>query len=409
MIAGIVTKLTTRAVESALVTGKDHVVWDSDLTGFGLKITKSGSKIYVVQYRMGGGKTPTKRFTIGKHGSPWTAATARVEAMRVLHVVHGGEDPRAIEKERERDQIELRFDRYAQRFLDVYARRAWRPTTLKSHESNIRRWLIPVLTSKPLPLITRRHITEIFDRLPYESPALPRNLFALLRRMFNWAVERGDIDSSPMQGMRVPAPPRSRDRVLSDNELLTIAAYADEAGPVWGPFFRFLILTGQRRTEVAGMRWEELDQEQRLWVLPPERVKNARRHVVPLNRIAMGELNGLSGKDRWPQSGFVFTHTGKVAVSGFSKTKRRLDEAIERYQPGRVKAWRPHDLRRTVATNMQKLGVRFEVTEAILNHVSTTQAGVAGVYMRHDWADEKRDALERWADWLGERVGEFDR
>lgn len=401
-------KLTTRSVESAPVGASDTVYRDTDLKGFGLKVTKRGSRIYVVQYRMGGRETPTKTFTIGKHGSPWTAATARAEATRVLHLVHAGEDPRAIEKERERDHIELRFDRYAERFLNLYARRQWRATTLKSHESNIRRWLIPVLTSKPLPMITRRHITEIFDRLPYESPALPRNLFALLRRMFNWAVERGDLDRSPMQGMRVPAPPRSRDRVLSDNELLIIAAYADEAGPVWGPFFRFLILTGQRRTEVAGLRWEELDQDQRLWVLPPERVKNARRHAVPLNRIAMGELNALAGQERWPQSGLVFTHTGKVAVSGFSKTKRRLDDAIELKQPGRVKAWRPHDIRRTVATNMQKLGVRFEVTEAILNHVSTTQAGVAGVYMRHDWADEKREALERWADWLGERVGEFD-
>ncbi|ALJ13770.1 integrase arm-type DNA-binding domain-containing protein [Sphingopyxis macrogoltabida] len=153
-------KLTTRSVESALPASKDRFEWDTELAGFGLKITKAGSKIYVVQYRMGGMRTPTKRFTIGKHGSPWTAATARVEAMRVLHIVHGGEDPRAIEKEREREQIELRFDRYAQRFLDLYARREWRPQTYKSHESNIRRWLIPVLTSKPLPIITRRHITE---------------------------------------------------------------------------------------------------------------------------------------------------------------------------------------------------------------------------------------------------------
>ncbi|WP_082395646.1 site-specific integrase [Sphingopyxis macrogoltabida] len=226
--------------------------------------------------------------------------------------------------------------------------------------------------------------------------------------MFNWAVERGDLDNSPMQGMRVPAPPKSRDRVLSDNELLIIAAYADHAGPVWGPFFRLLILTGQRRTEVAGMRWEELDQDQHRWLLPPERVKNGRSHIVPLNRIAMGELAALAGTDQWPRSGFVFTHSGNAAVSGFSKAKRRLDGAIDRSQPGRVQAWRPHDLRRTVATNMQKLGVRFEVTEAILNHVSTTQAGVAGVYMRHDWADEKREALERWADWLAERVDEFE-
>jgi len=401
-------KLTNRTVLAIGSSNKVQVYWDIDIRGFGLKVTPAGSKVYVVQYRMGGRGARTQRYTIGRHGSPWDAATARSEAKRILQLVGSGIDPRRAEKERQRKVIDLRSDAYIESFIEIYMRRNWKERTIRSHESNFRRWVMPHLGSIPLSDVTRRDLTSIFDQLPPDSPALPRNLFNLIRRLFNWAVERGDIEVSPMRGMRAPIAAPSRQRVLSDNEIIVIAACAEEVGPGWGPFFRTLILTGQRRTEVAEMTWDEVDRSLRIWSLPLERIKNGRSHNVPLSDLVVGELDAIANGDAWPREGYVFTHTGESAISGFSKAKKRLNtiaESMNLNDP--VMPWRLHDLRRTLATNMQKLGIRFEVIEAILNHVSITQAGVAGVYMRHDWADEKREALEAWSDWLKQKVLEY--
>ena len=118
--------------------------------------------------------------------------------------------------------------------------------------------------------------------------------------------------------------------------------------------------------------------------------------TIPLSEIVVSELDGLAGGERWPRSGFVFTTTGRTAVSGFSKVKRRLDEIVSKGMKLEVPPWRLHDLRRTFATNMQRLGVRFEVTEALLNHTSGARSGIAGVYQRHDWGPEKKEAIRLW-------------
>jgi integrase len=136
-----------------------------------------------------------------------------------------------------------------------------------------------------------------------------------------------------------------------------------------------------------------------MWHLPAERAKNGFAFDLPLSSLAVQELAAMKGKgDKWPRKGLLFSTTGKTPVSGFSKAKARLDAEIAKLNDEEPLApWRLHDLRRTLATGMQRLGVRFEVTEAILNHVSGAKSGVAGVYQRHDWADEKRTAIEAWA------------
>ncbi|WP_245832844.1 site-specific integrase [Sphingomonas mucosissima] len=228
------------------------------------------------------------------------------------------------------------------------------------------------------------------------SPALPRNLYALLRKLFAWAVERGDIDRSPFEQMRSPKAVASRDRVLNDAELALIAVFAGELNAPFDAYARLLIVTGQRRDEVSGMRWEELSQEAATWTIPGSRTKNGQVHVVPLGSIAQIELNSLATKGKWPSSGLVFTTTGTTPISGYSKAKRQLDDSIAQAAGRRLAAWRFHDLRRTFATNMQRLGVRFEVTEALLNHVGGAKSGIAAVYQRHDWAPEKIEAINLW-------------
>jgi integrase len=149
-------------------------------------------------------------------------------------------------------------------------------------------------------------------------------------------------------------------------------------------------MTGQRREEVNGMTWAELDRG--------ERAKNGEPHTIPLNDLAVAELDRIAGGDRWPRRGRVFATSTGAGFTGYAKGKKKLDKLIAGDEDGPLPPWRLHDLRRTLATGFQRLSVRFEVTEAVLNHMSGSRAGVAGIYQRHDWKDEKREALKIWND-----------
>jgi integrase len=387
---------------------EDHL-WDRKLSGFGVKVTGSGAKSYFVQYRIGGRGASTNRCTIGTHGAPWTPSDARTEADRILTLVKKGIDPQESKKAKKRQAVDLAFDKYAKHFLDQYGERAWGGKTLadnKRYLTSPSSAAVTVLGKKPMPDIKRSDIASVFDQVPAKQPGYARNLYSALRRLFTWAVERGDIDRSPFEGFKGPAPVAGRDRVLNDDELRLVWLATAELGYPFGPLYRFLIATGQRREEVASLDWRELNRELRQWALPAARSKNNQAHIVPLNEIAVAELDGVAGGEDWPARGLVFTTTGKTGVSGYSKAKSRLDAAMldlsardagEGVETPEIAPWRIHDLRRTFATGMQRLGIRFEVTEAVLNHVSGARSGVAGIYQRHDWRDEKRAALEAWA------------
>ena len=200
-----------------------------------------------------------------------------------------------------------------------------------------------------------------------------------------------------MENMEPPPPVPLRDRVLSDEELATLWRSLTHVGDLFAPFFKLLILTAQRRNEVAQMDWSELRRTECDWVLPAVRTKNGKAQHVPLSSPAIAVLGEIAGSSDWPRRGLVFSTTGNTPISGFSKAKRRLDQEMAEHLSDRFSPWRTHDIRRTVATGLQRLGVRFEVTEAVLNHVSGSRSGISGVYQRYDWALEKRAALEDWA------------
>lgn len=400
-------KLTKRTVDTLVSAGKEQLWWDSELRGFGVKVTAKGSKIFVVQYRMGGRGAPTRRYTIGKM-DPWDVPTARNEAERLLRLVSAGKDPQQMERDRQRDEIDLAFPKYAEQFLATYGVRNWRPRTFQSRAADIRRWVIPVLKGKSLPSITRRDIARIFDGLPLVSPALPRNVFAVTRKLFTWALQRGDIDRSPCEGMKSPPAVASRSRVLDDSELMLVAAAAFHLNEPFRSFVHMLLITGQRRDEVASMTWDELDQQDKEWQIPGRRTKNGKDHVIPLGELAVRGLDSIAKGRNWPPEGLVFSTTGKTPISGFSRMKKTLDRRIAQLAaPRAVPEWRLHDLRRTMATNLQRLGVRFEVTEALLNHVGQARSGVAGVYQRYEWHDEKRQAIHQWDSKIQDMVERF--
>ena len=186
----------------------------------------------------------------------------------------------------------------------------------------------------------------------------------------------------------------SRDRVLSDDEIRAAWAAFDDTGLPVGPLAQLLLLTGQRLSQVAEAQWSEIDLEAKTWKIPKERTKNGRAHEVPLSDAAVEFIRALPRIEG--RAGYVFTATGAQPVSNL----KRLREALRRAASERDVAPTLHDLRRTVATNLQKLGVRLEVTEAVLNHVSGSRKGIVGVYQRHEYAEEKRAALEAWANEL---------
>lgn len=416
-------KITKRSVDAMATTEKTEFLWDDELSGFGLRVTSNGAKSYVFQYRMGGREAVKKRYTIGKHGSPWTPDLARAEAKRLALMVGQGIDPAGADKERRRQAVDLAFAPYVDLFVDGYLKSHWKDW--QQGKSLLDREAVPVLQRTPLPLIKRSDVVAVLDRLS-DRPAVAKLMHATLRKLLKWAVSRGDIERSPIEEMDAPTGPAARDRVLDDGELATIWRASAGLGYPFGPMYRLLIATGQRREEIAGLDWRELDRDAATWTLPAARAKNGKAHLVPLNALALAEIDSLSAlvscaandsseEVTWPKRGLVFTTTGKTSVSGHSRGKTRLDRDIarllaseaerdgEEYHP--MPDWRIHDFRRTAATGFQRLGVRFEVTEAVLNHVSGARSGVAGVYQRHDWKEEKRTALDAWGRHVASLLG----
>jgi integrase len=211
---------------------------------------------------------------------------------------------------------------------------------------------------------------------------------AALSKFFNWLASRDVIMASPCAGVARPSKEEPRDRILTDNELKAVWAATSELGYPAMPFVHMLILTGQRRGEVAGMRWDEIEGD--TWTLPPERTKNGQKHTVPLSRQA---LDIIEATPRIVGSDFVFPGARGGRLAGFSHIKGYVDARAKLKDQ-----WAIHDLRRTVASSMAKIGIALPVVERLLNHTGGSFAGIAGIYQRHDFAAEKREALQRWAD-----------
>lgn len=421
------TSISKRTVDAAKSGAKDSFLWDDDVAGFGLKVTPSGGKIYIYQYRIArpgeAERTTMKRLTIGKHGS-LTPDQARKRAKELAALVQQGTDPRQLEldtlaaaddakrkaEEQMRRDTDLAFENVVGQWLAEYEV-GRRPRSYEQAKLVFNKHLLPHLRGKPLPSITRPAMQAIIDRIPAQQQALRRTVYAYASIFFGWALQHGDITENPLANMAKPKAVKPRDRVLSDDEVKSIwQATAALKSPL-GAFYRVLLLTGQRREEVAGMSWDELDRSTATWTIPAGRTKNGVASIVPLSPLAIAEIDALSliaqikaearepDAQCWPKAGPVMTIRGGIALSSFSKAKLALDAELEnvRGTGDPISPWRVHDLRRTLATGLQRLGVRFEVTEAVLNHVSGAKGGVAGIYQKHDWKEEKRAALDAWA------------
>ncbi|MEQ8935449.1 MAG: site-specific integrase, partial [Amphiplicatus sp.] len=275
--------------------------------------------------------------------------------------------------------------------------------TLKNH-------VIPHIGSRDAASIERSDILDLLDKAAKHGRLVPNHVLSVVRPLFAWAVERGAIDVSPAAGIRTPANAKPRNRVLNDAELAAFVIAVGQVGEPWSDYLEILALTGQRRNEVAGMTWDEVDLTACTWTIAADRTKNNSAHVIPLApravSILKARLSSSEGK------GFLFPaeRQGTGHISGFGHMKPGLDakmltalrdaEAKRGGDPDKVGLpnWTLHDLRRTAATNMAALGHPIHVVERVLNHLSgATTGGIIAVYQRHDYLAERRAALEAWA------------
>jgi integrase len=415
-------KITKRNVDAAPVPeGNDAYYWDTELRGFGLRVTPRGVRSYVLQFRLPG--QAARRMTIGVHGSPWTPEKARERAQDLLMDVKRGDDPVHAAKKRARAAVDLEFSRYVDTFTENYLKQEWKDSWADA-KRQLELHVIPHLKGRPLPEIEKHEVAKVIQRLK-DRPALARNSHATLRKLFAWAVDQGDLIASPIPA--APTPVKARKRVLTPDEVVAAWQASYKLSRPMGQFVRLMFATLQRRSEVAELPWAELSELNRVWRQQGERVKNETDHLVPLNDLALHLLGDIAsgpvptaGNKAWPRKGHVFTTTGSTPISGFSKVKARLDREmlpiLQKLADNRARAmgeepelvflqpWRFHDIRRTGTTQMQALGVPIEVTEKVINHKSGETAGIRGVYNLHAYTDEKRSALNAWGAYLQQLV-----
>lgn len=412
-------RITKRSVEGIALppVGKRAHLWDDTLKGFGVMVTPNGVRSYVVQYRMGGRESTTKTMTLGHHGSPLTADIARSAAADALEKVRCGVDPKAErelvrKRESQADLLhrELAFSAYSEQFLVRHA--DGRLKTAKDIRSVFRRDLIPFFGEQSLALIVRSDVTRCLDHVSKRSGSAANKAHKWLHKMFNSAVDRGDITASPMLRMSKPHVERQRERFLSDQEIAAFWIACDTIGYPFGPMTQLLLLTGQRLREVAKMRWSEIDLPAAEWALPGTRTKNNVTNICPLNTLAVDLLSRIA-RDHREESPFIFTTNQLTPVSGFSKAKLSIDAHMakelgsESYFEAPELGWVMHDLRRTLATGCQALGIPIDHTEALINHTGK-QSGLVGIYQVHTYKAEKAAAMKKWGDRVGQIIARSD-
>jgi integrase len=371
-------KLTLNRIDSLKCPeGKrDMLVFDDEQRGLGVRVTASGSKTYLAQYNWHGQK---RRIPLGSC-SGLSLAKARDAVRALMGDVAKGIDP-ATERKKVRAHEALTLVALLSDWQALHLA-SKRPSYAAEAVRALRNAFVRYL-DLPAADLSRASVVKTLDSMARKgSTAMAARTAAYGKAAYGWAVKRGALAINPFVNLPV-APTLKRERVLSDDELATIWGATASAGPFNG-IVRLLILTGQRREEVAGMTWAEVSGDFSTWTIPASRTKNGATHIVPLASPAQDLLREA------PRFGELVFPGLRGPFNGWSKAKAALDAKSG------VTDWRLHDLRRTVATGLQRLGVRLEVTEQVLNHVSGSRAGIVGVYQRHDFASEKRAALEAW-------------
>lgn len=421
--------LTAMAVANAKPGPARREIADGTTPGLRLVIQPTGVKSWAFRYEADGGKQVKMTLGAAAGSGALSLAEAREKAGEARKLRSQGVDPNEARKSeraaaanrvaaeksaadaaarRDEERVAATLDRY-------YAAKA-RDGLKSLHE--VRRLLDKEMrapwASRHVGEIARKDVIRLVDQIAERGAGTTANrTLANVRAFFSWCEDKGLIEANPCKGVKPPKKEVQRDRALTDDELRLLSLALNGLDWPWGQFFRLALLTGQRREEIAEMRLSELklDGPSPTWTLPPARTKNGKEHAVPLAPAALVAIREALAAPRRPgDSDLVLTTTGETGVSGFSRAKAALDDAMlavamkeateKGEDPSRVSLapWRLHDLRRTAASGMAARGVSIAVVEKVLNHVSGTFAGIVSVYQVHHFADEKRHALNLWAE-----------
>ena len=366
-------------------------VSDPAVPGMRVRIGVSGARTFIIRKRIGG---RMRNITVGRYSPRFSLADARKKARSIISDIEAGGDPTVTLKTPRRRGASALTVR--EMWPDYKLAKAER-RSIKEIERVFNRHILPQFGDRMADAITRAEITRFIDEIAQTAPVMARNVLAHLSSFYGWALPRLDrLQANPCRDAGRPPVPKSRERVLSEAEVGILWNVLDAEPAPFGPAIKLLLLTGQRRGEVFDADRSEFDPDAALWTIPSHRAKSGVAHLVPLSDQVLqifGELNTSKNSDKlFPARG-----NGANGPSGFSKTMLRIRAAMEKQAKQPVQHWTLHDLRRTLATGLQRLGVRLEVTEAVLNHISGSRAGIVGVYQRHDYFAEKRKALDAWA------------
>lgn len=370
------------------LTGQEEYA-DSLVPGLRLRVGSSGAKTFILRKRVGG---RARNLTLDRyHERRFTLADARKKARALISDIEAGEEPQARGRGRQAGQtagtVKALFDEYKKAKANL--------RSIAEVKRIFEKYVVPEIGGRLADSVSRADITRLIDGIA--APTMARSVGAQLSAFYSWAMPRLDrLESNPCRDAWKPPKPAARDRVLSDDEIRAVWKASLEESAPFGPGIRLLLLTLQRRDEVFSADVAEFDLKQAIWTIPASRAKNGVVHIVPLSAAALAEIKPLIG-DR--SEGKLFPARGRAehAPSGFSRSWARVREAVEKALKRPVERFTMHDLRRTGATGLQRLGTRLEVTEAVLNHVSGSRGGIVGVYQRHHFTEEKRQALNAWA------------
>lgn len=438
--------LNDAVVRSKLPTSGQVDYWDTALRGFGLRMGAGGTRTYFVMRRINGKMV---RRTIGKAlrpdetpvGDELSLEDAREAAGRALRQFARGIDPKAVADEAARLEAEgaerARLEEEeaaANTFGNVAARYFADPSkrggkNLRSRTELERKVRVDLAAWKhrPIASIKRSEVAELIEEKAAEAPVAANRLLAFTHRVFRWAVRKGIIETNPAHDMDPPTEETARDRVLTLGELRRVWSAANAIGYPVGHIVQLLMLTAQRRGEVAGLVWPEIDGG--AWRLPDARAKRGQGHLVPLSSLAVGVIQSIP---RQEGTDLLFTSrqsnrkegveadVSAAPVSGWSKHKLRIDRLIaeaaanDAGEPLDMKRhalphWTLHDIRRSVSTHLRdedSMGegnaVERLTISKILNHA---EAGMTHLYDRYSASREKREALEAWSERVKRLVG----
>ena len=376
--------LTELAIRKAKPADKRYDLFDASVRGLGLRVATSGTKSWFMMRRFNGRMIRT---TFGRYPEV-PLALARLKAPNILADMADGQTA----GQRKTDLFRVVLDEWLKK--DQAQNKSGYQVGVAMYKH-----ALPAFGSMPVASITKRDVNRLIDKIvDAGSPIAANRVLAFTKRFFSWCKERDILELSPAEAIRPPSKEKTRDRVLTLEEIKKFWVACNQISYPWGPIFQLLLLTGARLREISEASWDEISIEDRTLDLPSQRTKNSRSHQIQLSDQAMNIIQAIPKVEGQK---LLFTTNGTTAVSGFSKVKKRLDIISG------VSDWRFHDLRRSFATHStERLGISPVIADKILNHATGQVRGVAAIYQHGEYIEDRRAALQKWDNFIQELVAD---